>query len=370
MKFRSAISLVVFIIAVRLSAQTNIAKQYEDVSLKKEVVIKKIMSKSVESLVEPTQICVDSKENIFLLESKEKCVKKYAKNGKFLSKFGRGGNGPGEMQECFLMKMDNADNIFLYDEGRKKIIKYSNNGKYLNELSLSFPIDDFYIASEGAVYLESTKEDASSDKNEKLTILSVYFKDMKKQKKIDSCRVKDYKLLTNPKIGIELPFAVKILWGVSKNTVYVAFTGQYKTVLYTKDGKYIKYFNGQAKQVRVTEKDKEDFFKSLNYNSGNEQSRLNEIPVWLKKGTEFPLFKPIISDLLLEPDRNIMFKTAESADNKNIWDVYKTDGTFIKKILAPSTIRDRRSFLRNGYVYAIIESSDGLISVEKYPVNN
>ena len=173
----------------------------------------------------------------------------------------------------------------------------------------------------------------------------------------------------NPSVRINLPFASKILWGVSRNSVYVVFTGQYKVVSYTKDGKYIKYFNGQAKQIRISEKDKEEYFKSLTYTNGSVSSSISTVPVWLKKEAEFPLYKPMVCEFLVDCDGYMLIKTAEEIDKKNVWDVYKPDGTIIKKALICSATADGKSFYRNGYLYAIITGAGGLVSVERYPVN-
>ena len=199
MKLNCIICSLMIVLSINLSAQTSIKTNYEDVSLKKEIIIKEAINRSSEGPVNPTQICVDSKGNIFVLESNDNCVKKYSKDGSYLKSFGRKGSGPGELQSCFLMKMDHSDNIYLYDERRKKIIKYSNDGKFLSEMTLSVFIDAFYTASGGEIYLESTKQEEKDTKlKDRLNILSVFSKNLSNQKKIDSCRIKDFKRLGKP----------------------------------------------------------------------------------------------------------------------------------------------------------------------------
>lgn len=45
----------------------------------------------------PISVAVDKDDNVFVLDSKESCIKKFNADGKYLTRFGRPGQGPGEL---------------------------------------------------------------------------------------------------------------------------------------------------------------------------------------------------------------------------------------------------------------------------------
>lgn len=372
---KSIIAVVLFLVvaavtAILLFVKDSGPENYDDISLTKVVLIKNGADNKEGALTNPTKICVDSKENIFVLESDEKCVKKYSGTGSFIKKIGQPGSGPGEIKSCYAMELDDSDNIILHDQGKKTFIRYNNNGDLIDEINLPFFIDRYKYNTGGGLYIEKTKDGTFGKINGHLNLLSSYTSDFAVKNVIDSCRIKSMKQLTNPRVAVERPFHFRMLWGVSKDNIWVALTENYNVKIYSPDGKFIKSFEGKAKKVKVTEKDKKAFFGNLQFTSGEgDGSKMNEAPDWLLKGTEFPDFKPLISDILLDAEGNVLIKTSYEINQKNVWDYYKNDGTLIKNILVPATVKGESAFLSAGYLYAVKETDNGNFTVERYSIN-
>lgn len=77
---------------------------------------------------------VDEEGNIYVLDSKEACVKVFDKDGKHLRTFGKRGQGPGELQFPTRMHLKAGKELMIYDGGNRRLSFYSLNGKCLREI--------------------------------------------------------------------------------------------------------------------------------------------------------------------------------------------------------------------------------------------
>lgn len=95
----------------------------------------------------------DETGNLFVLDFEDKKIKKYDKEGKFISNFGNSGNGPGEYlspSDIFLSE----DNVYVNDVRQRSLIVFDDKGdfkekKLINKILTSiFPVQESkYICS-------------------------------------------------------------------------------------------------------------------------------------------------------------------------------------------------------------------------------
>jgi len=71
----------------------------------------------------PQGLDTDSKENIFILDSRSCTLKKFDNEGKFIKSFGGRGDGPGEMSYPVSMAIS-RDTIYVTDFNTNQVIKY------------------------------------------------------------------------------------------------------------------------------------------------------------------------------------------------------------------------------------------------------
>jgi ABC-type uncharacterized transport system auxiliary subunit len=74
----------------------------------------------------PTSYTVDSKGNIFVLDSKDATVKKFNKSGKFINSFCNKGQGPGEALDPEDIVIS-QDTVIVIDDDRARTLKFNNN---------------------------------------------------------------------------------------------------------------------------------------------------------------------------------------------------------------------------------------------------
>ncbi|PIE78168.1 MAG: hypothetical protein CSA15_09265, partial [Candidatus Delongbacteria bacterium] len=83
----------------------------------------------------PLSFDVDSKGDIFILDSRESIIYKYNRDGKFLKKFGKKGQGPGETVDPSFLCIIN-DTIYYGGVRTQNIVICSNEGEFIKKIEL------------------------------------------------------------------------------------------------------------------------------------------------------------------------------------------------------------------------------------------
>jgi len=80
----------------------------------------------------PRDVVVDMEGNIYVLDQRDRVIKKFSRDGTFVSKFGGEGQGPGEFQTPIMLRTDGANSLFVYDMRRRLIQKFDTDGNFLD----------------------------------------------------------------------------------------------------------------------------------------------------------------------------------------------------------------------------------------------
>ena len=76
-------------------------------------------------------VAVDSQGYLYALDIKNNVLHKYNPSGKKLLSFGRYGSGNGELDAPSDMIVDSGDNILIADKGNNRVVKFDSSGTYL-----------------------------------------------------------------------------------------------------------------------------------------------------------------------------------------------------------------------------------------------
>ncbi|MFC1564936.1 NHL repeat-containing protein [candidate division KSB1 bacterium] len=82
-------------------------------------------------LYRPMDVAVDSKGDIYILDSGNFRVQKFTSDGEFILSFGNKGQGPGELSAPFGMDTDENDNIYIADYTNQVIHVFDMNGNFV-----------------------------------------------------------------------------------------------------------------------------------------------------------------------------------------------------------------------------------------------
>lgn len=91
-------------------------------------------------LKEPDIVEADSKGNIFVVEKfpdSDYFIYKFTPDGRFVRKFGRKGQGPGEVQGIWGLVLDNNDHLIVSDPNVHKIVVLDSEGQLVKETKLA-----------------------------------------------------------------------------------------------------------------------------------------------------------------------------------------------------------------------------------------
>lgn len=97
---------------------------------------------------EKIDLAVDSEQNIYILDARNFRILKFDKNGNFLWKTGRKGQGPGEFEGPYKIKITSRNNLAVLDNFLK-IHFFSLDGKYLHTLKLEKMISNIEFLKDG-----------------------------------------------------------------------------------------------------------------------------------------------------------------------------------------------------------------------------
>lgn len=107
-------------------------------------------------------ICCDHEGNIYVSDSGWNKIFKFDSEGKYITSFGREGQGPGEFlgmpgRTGLKISFGNDENIYITDTGNARLSVFSKGGKFIKQFSLPPRLYDKAQAnSQGDIYLLST----------------------------------------------------------------------------------------------------------------------------------------------------------------------------------------------------------------------
>ncbi len=312
-------------------------------------------------LVRPSEIVVDSKGNLFVLDSPESCIKKFDSKGKHLITFGREGKGPGEILRSYQMAIDVEDNIVIYESGNRRFSYFDNSGKYIKSIPFSKIVWKFKIGPNGKNYVELHEWDREGKKGGTLVKILQYSSDFKSEIVVDSARIKDNTYISEPvRVNVIVPFSPRLLWEILPNgNVVIAYSKDYSIKIFSDKLELLNNFQHEGMKVKVTSEDKEFHFANITMTTDGQTER--GAPDFIRAATKFPKYKPYFTDIKIDNEGYMLVKVNNPDRVIRHYDVFNRDGEFINKFKLPEF--GFNSLFRAGAVYGIKRSDDEFPSV-------
>jgi len=294
-------------------------------------------------------LAVDAAGDIFVLDHRIKCIKKFSPKGEWLSTFSREGEGPGEMRQPFFICIAPASDLFVYDWGNHRVTEFDNEGAYVESISLAAM--GFNILSGLAVRADggfiASVVDYTRNYREGFTIaeLGSYSTEMVRETVLDSARVYQMQNIAHGdgEIVVTAPFYDNLLWGLLPSQhVVTLWTGDYHMKLYAPDGKLLTERDHTNERLPVTDADREEY--------------LEDFDAEIRDDIKFPKYKPYAASLNIDHEGYILVETYEADGEDAVFDVFGPNLEFISRITLPSLWR---AVFAGGYIYDWRPINDG-----------
>ena len=184
------------------------------------------------SLVWPTDIALDSEENLYVTDEWLNRIAIFAKDGDWLGSWGIVGQGDGEFDKPSGIAIDSEDNIYLVDTGNNRVQKFTKDGKFLmkwgqegtgdGEFNMPWGIT---IDQNGDVYVADWRNDR----------IQKFSKDGKFQMKFGSSGKGDGEFSRPTGVAVD-----------NEGLIYVADWDNDRLQIFDVDGQYISQITGDA----------------------------------------------------------------------------------------------------------------------------
>lgn len=177
----------------------------------------------------PLSTARDNEGNIYILDTKDYCIKKFSPDGKFINKFGRKGQGPVEFQYPHFIDIDNKNNLYVYEYSTIQII--SKDGSFIKKTVLPDVRASFYKTMMNGNSAALVMDPGGENTKENLlfgifdiegTVLHKFGEPFLLEAVMESWRANFCRFTVD-----------------KKNNIYIAFSNQNRIERYTQEGKLI-----------------------------------------------------------------------------------------------------------------------------------
>ena len=251
---------------------------------------------------------IDEDENIFILSAKDAAVFVYDRSGMFMRKFGRRGQGPGELLTPAAISI-RADRVMISDLARK-ISFFSLSGDFINSFSVGqYLLLGTSLDARGNIY---GLEAGMSGDNPAFKLLKF---DQEMKLKGELARY----LVPEPQKGLD-PFMSSPFFQIGPdNTVIFSRPESYIFEYYDDNGKLIRQVKKAYKPVRITDEEKNEMKQKLPSHQGSRFA-----------------YHPGCGIFVCNDQGWLLVQTFEkSAAGYYIFDVFDEQGRFLTRIPLP-----------------------------------
>ena len=299
-----------------------------------------------------TFLFVDDAENIYVSDSKAGHILVFDKNGEFLRKIGRRGQGPGEMMYPFEIQILGEKELFVNDTGQAKAHYFTLEGEFLRQVTTSqMPMFRRPKAdSTGNIVVGHVI--AGEQVN---TVLKKFDKELN-----PICELTSNVTISQPPVFdyFELRRSTNYVWNVlSTDEIIWGNMKKYEIHVCNSEGKCEKKIIKDHDTVAITGSEKKKLIKNM----------FGDNPVPSSMTLKFPdSYPPFIRFTCDEEGRIFVQRYDNSLDKDRInYDIFDAEGKYIAK----TTLNYRPQIWKNNMMYCVEEDEEGFQIIKRYRVN-
>jgi len=307
---------------------------------------------------------------IFVADSKHVKIYILNKEGKFISSFGKAGEGPGEFRTFRNDSQLHVLNNYLIVSESNRIHYFTLDGQFVRTVSLPNLMDPRAFVSENRFI--SAPSVILDSKAKKADIKLYNIKD-KSEKKISTYQPFEKAVQRRETTERRMVIAI-VLGGITpmmmveyrNGKVYYGMSDQYKIDMVNLSGKKLGgFYIENRKQNLVSEQYKKDLLKRLSSRGNAPQSMLKNIVDSLPQKASF--FDNIVVD---KRGLIYVFVSNPGENTRRAIDIFSPRGKYLYSatIKIPDNLNMRRIYLRDELLIIAIEDEEGALKLAKYNI--
>jgi len=290
-----------------------------------------------------TSVCLGENGAIYILDGKEKNVKVFGSDGKYLRTFGRAGDGPGEFKVPNRIYFTNKSEVLVVDIRRLSIFK--PNGDHVRDVSAAtLDLSDACPDSRGNFFAYLIVRDMSNPRYELRKIDS----------ELKTLFVLDSSPLPNlARDGFNPVFPILRWSTLSGDKAVCGYAEKSELKIYDAKGQVVrKIVMNTDSPISISQKDIEE--------------RTKGVPPSILKNMKIPKYYPFFRYIATDDEDRIFVLTYERPSERKgyCFDVFDAEGRYIVRTVLPSLI----PLIRKGHLYAIEESDEGYPVLKRYKI--
>jgi hypothetical protein len=295
----------------------------------------------------PIDFSVDEKGNVFVLDFRLRCIKKFNRKGKHVKTFSRSGQGPGELVRPRNMTVTPKGNVVVFDLTGNRFSVFGKDGDFIDMHRFQGGVRQLVAAPDGSIMALFRFLDPGWERKGALYKIIRFSPDLRTHTEIDSAYVRaeqvvyesDESLVNVRSPYVERPFFVVAPTG----ELIIGHSGEYVLRILSPELEVIHHINGKNDRIKVTDEDKNEYYDTFKNDEPNMQ-------IMVKNNVKFPKYKPAFKAISVDHEGYILVELYKEAtiDDASVFDVYTSDGEFVNRV----EIRNPGG-LKDGYAYSL-----------------
>ena len=302
-------------------------------------------SKEIEEtgLVDIDYFDIDSEGNLYIVnivttEPKYKLVLKFDRKGKFISSFGRKGQGPGEVQFVFYFGIDSQDRIIISDHKNKKVLFFSKDGGLIKETAYGLNFSTMFpLENEKYLFVRTLTDLENKRLSRSLRICNSKFEGRKEL---------DVYYYSDPSKGMRVSSDI-FEWRIFNRNIYAVNEQRgYEILMYDLDGNLKRKIKREYTPLKYPEDLKKRYIERYG----------------TTRKIYFPDNLPPFQSFFGDDEGRLFVMTYEKGEKPGeyVFDIFNSEGVFVlRKNLIILNNWDLQAKAKRGCLYCVREKESG-----------
>ncbi len=270
---------------------------------------------------------VDSDGNIYFVirYREDNKIFKFNRQGKFESSFGRGGQGPGELQEPQSFRINSFNQLIISDY-RRKICIFNENEEVIQEIKLDPKYRIATLLKNGKILVQKPILNQEEGMVEYQIILCS--SDLEETQILQAVRRRPNISLAKKINPLEI-YYYDFLWVISKELIYIGnYRNEYEILIYDTEGNLIRKIRKEYDPVPVPSRLQDEILDRFEKHPMNEELKL-------KEKVDFPKSYPPYQFFFVDEENRLFVMTFEKGEGPKdfICDIFNPDGVFVGRMV-------------------------------------